>query len=245
MTRELLDERLGPAHHEDHGRHRAVLRRPSPAVTRGTRVALRVGTNPQDQENDRQGGENRDEHGGAQVRLGDEAPGPGGERESEEVAARDRPNQDEEEEERQQHAVRVPGLVEHLAAHGPGEDRRHRGGEGAEDRPAPPAREDRMPRTDTPLTRAIATTVPTPPPNSRTGSAPRSKRSGPGWLKLKPDVCDADEKTPSNGRWSIVNTSLARIGKNALSSVGIHPFAIARVAATTIGRIAAPTETGN
>jgi hypothetical protein len=101
-----------------------------------------------------------------------------------------------------------------------------------------------MPATDKPLMSAMATTVPTLPPNRRTGSAPRSNNNGPGWLKSKPDVCEADDQTPRSGMWSWVNTSRARIGKNALSSVGIQPRAMARTAATAIGRRATMSEAG-
>ena len=153
-----------------------------------------------------------------------------------EVAAAHRPHEHQEEEERQEEAVRLPRVEEELAAHRPAHDRGHEHREHAEHRRRPAgtrrARSRRPPRSSGARRRPRR---PSPVPKTRTGTAYRSQRSGPGLLTFLPTVSDAEVQVPSSGMCR-VNTSQARIPKNALSPIGSQSSSIARPVATTIGQ---------
>jgi hypothetical protein len=85
--------------------------------------------------------------------------------------------------------------------------------------------------------RTMPIATPRPWGSSRTGTARRSNSRGPGWLRSKPSVSDADDHVPRRGS-SPPKTSRARMTNRALSPTGNQPSASARTAATTTGTTA-------
>ena len=195
VAEELVGQRLRPRERDDHRRDRADPRDAAPGHPGlGSGAPLRP-EEPGDRERQQHGDEERV----AEVGLEDQAPGRDQDREEDDVAGRDAPREEQRAPERQQHAVRVPRVEQHLAAERPREHRRDRHGDGDEQRPGDAVHDPRDAEHASTLSAPMPSATPGPL-NDRDGDREQVEEEGTGVMEVDAGALRRRRREPDERR---------------------------------------------